>query len=108
MFSSKVVAITGAAHFIINNAGTGVIATVEHLTIAEIERVLNINLWGVIYGTKAFLAIMLAQREGCIVNISSVFGLLATPCNGAYVMSKFAVRGPCIVSRACCLTVTGR
>jgi short-subunit dehydrogenase len=82
-----------AAHFIINNAGTGVIATVEHLTIAEIERVLNINLWGVIYGTKAFLPIMLAQKEGCIVNISSVFGLLATPCNGAYVMSKFAVRG---------------
>jgi short-subunit dehydrogenase len=82
-----------AAHFIINNAGTGVIATVEHLTIAEIERVLKINLWGVIYGTKAFLPIMLAQKEGCIVNISSVFGLLATPCNGAYAMSKFAVRG---------------
>ncbi len=82
-----------AAHFIINNAGTGIIATVEHLTIPEIERVLNINLWGVIYGTKAFLPIMLAQKEGCIVNISSVFGLLATPCNGAYVMSKFAVRG---------------
>jgi short-subunit dehydrogenase len=82
-----------AAHFIINNAGTGVIATVDHLTIAEIERVFNINLWGVIYGTKAFLPIMLAQKEGCIVNISSVFGLLATPCNGAYAMSKFAVRG---------------
>jgi short-subunit dehydrogenase len=83
----------GAVHYIINNAGTGMIATVEHLTIAEIEMVLNINLWGVIYGTKAFLPIMLAQKEGCIVNISSVFGLLATPCNAAYVMSKFAVRG---------------
>lgn len=82
-----------AAHFIINNAGTGVVATVEHLTIPEIERVLNINLWGVIYGTKAFLPIMLAQKDGCIVNISSVFGLLAMPCNAAYVMSKFAVRG---------------
>ncbi len=82
-----------AAHFIFNNAGTGMIATIEHLTITEIEKVLNINLWGVIYGTKAFLSIMLAQKEGCIVNISSVFGLLATPCNGAYVMSKFAVRG---------------
>jgi NAD(P)-dependent dehydrogenase (short-subunit alcohol dehydrogenase family) len=83
----------GAIHYIVNNAGTGVVATVEHLTIAEIERVLNINLWGVIFGTKAFLPIMLAQKEGCIVNISSVFGLLATPCNAAYVMSKFAVRG---------------
>jgi short-subunit dehydrogenase len=83
----------GEVHYIVNNAGTGVIATVEHLTIEEIERVLNINLWGVIYGTKAFLPIMLAQKDGCIVNVSSVFGLLATPCNGAYVMSKFAVRG---------------
>jgi short-subunit dehydrogenase len=92
-FAADVIRDFDAAHYIINNAGTSVIATVEHLTIAEIERVLNINLWGVIYGTKAFLPIMLAQKEGCIVNISSVFGLLAPPCNAAYVMSKFAVRG---------------
>ncbi len=83
----------GAAHFVVNNAGTGLFATVEHLTIEEIERVLNINLWGVIYGTKAFLPVMLAQKEGCIVNISSVMGLLAAPCEAAYCMSKFAVRG---------------
>jgi NAD(P)-dependent dehydrogenase (short-subunit alcohol dehydrogenase family) len=36
-------------------------------------------LWGVIYGTKAFLLMMLAQRDGCIVNISSVFGLVGFP-----------------------------
>lgn len=83
----------GAAHYIVNNAGTSIIATVEHATLEEIERVLNINLWGVIYGTKAFLPIMLEQRSGCIVNISSVFGLIATPCQVAYTMSKFAVRG---------------
>ncbi len=83
----------GAAHFIINNAGTAVLATVEHVSLAEIEKVLSINLWGVIYGTKAFLPLMLKQREGCIVNISSVFGLVATPCSVAYTMSKFAVRG---------------
>ncbi|MBP7779981.1 MAG: SDR family oxidoreductase [Burkholderiaceae bacterium] len=83
----------GAAHFVINNAGTAVLATVEHVSIEEIEKVIAINLWGVIYGTKAFLPIMLKQREGCIVNISSVFGLVATPCSVAYTMSKFAVRG---------------
>lgn len=83
----------GTAHFIVNNAGTSVIATVEHLTLEEIEKVLAINLWGVIYGTKAFLPMMLAQREGCIVNVSSVFGLVAVPAQASYVMSKFAVRG---------------
>lgn len=83
----------GTVHVIINNAGTSVIASVEHLTFDEIEKVLNINLWGVIHGTKAFLPIMLAQKTGCIVNISSVFGLVATPCQAAYTMSKFAVRG---------------
>jgi len=66
----------GAAHFIFNNAGTGVFATVENTEIEEIEKVLNINLWGTIYGTKAFLPIMLAQKEGCIINISSGFGLI--------------------------------
>ena len=83
----------GAAHFIINNAGTSVIARFQTITIEEIEKVININLWGVIYGTKAFLAPMLKQREGCIVNISSVFGLVATPGSVAYTISKFGVRG---------------
>ncbi|MCP5191214.1 MAG: SDR family NAD(P)-dependent oxidoreductase, partial [Pseudomonadales bacterium] len=51
------------------------------------------NMWGVLYGTKAFLPVMLEQGEGCIVNISSVFGLLGFPTQSAYNMSKFAVRG---------------
>jgi NAD(P)-dependent dehydrogenase (short-subunit alcohol dehydrogenase family) len=82
----------GAAHYLINNAGTGVFATVDNMLIEEIEKVLSINLWGTIYGTKAFLPIMLAQKEGCIVNLSSGFGLIAAPCQAAYCMSKFAVR----------------
>jgi NAD(P)-dependent dehydrogenase (short-subunit alcohol dehydrogenase family) len=83
----------GAVHFIVNNAGTATLATFEHVTLEEMEKVLAINLWGVIYGTKAFLPIMQKQREGCIVNISSVFGLVATPCSVAYTISKFGVRG---------------
>jgi short-subunit dehydrogenase len=47
----------------------------------------------VLYGTKAFLPSLLAQREGWIVNISSVFGLIGYSAQGAYNMSKFAVRG---------------
>lgn len=92
-FAADVIADFGSAHTVINNAGIGVIATVEHITYEEMERVININLWGVIHGTKAFLPTMLAQRAGCVVNVSSVFGLLATPCQAAYVMAKFAVRG---------------
>jgi len=83
----------GTAHFVINNAGATMIGTIEHMTVDEIEWQLGINLWGVIYGTKAFLPTLLAQSEGCIVNISSVFGLVGYPAQGAYNISKFGVRG---------------
>lgn len=83
----------GAAHFVINNAGATMVGSIAHLSIDEIEWQLGINLWGVIYGTKAFLPMLLAQKEGCIVNISSVFGLVGFPTQGAYNISKFGVRG---------------
>jgi NAD(P)-dependent dehydrogenase (short-subunit alcohol dehydrogenase family) len=83
----------GAADFLFNNAGVTLIATFEHSTIEEIEWLLSINLWGVIYGTKAFLPMMLERRSGCIVNLSSIFGLVGVPTQSAYNMSKFAVRG---------------
>jgi NAD(P)-dependent dehydrogenase (short-subunit alcohol dehydrogenase family) len=82
----------GAAHFLFNNAGVALVATVEHMSIEEAEWVFAINLWGVVYGTKAFLPLMLRQREGCIVNVSSVFGFVAVPTQSAYCMAKFAVR----------------
>ncbi len=83
----------GTAHFLFNNAGATIVGTVNHTSIAEFEWQLGINMWGVLYGTKAFLPMMLAQREGCIVNISSIFGMIGFPLQGAYNMSKFAVRG---------------
>lgn len=83
----------GTAHFVINNAGATVIGTVANMSIEEYEWQLGINMWGVLYGTKAFMPMMLEQREGCIVNISSVFGLLGYPVQSAYNMSKFAIRG---------------
>lgn len=83
----------GTAHYVINNAGATIFGSVDHTSIEEFEWQLGINMWGVLYGTKAFLPMMLAQQEGCIVNISSVFGLLGFPTQSAYNMSKFAVRG---------------
>lgn len=83
----------GAAHYIFNNAGVSLTATIAHSSIEEIEWQLGVNLWGVIYGTKAFLPILLQQGEGHIVNLSSVFGLVAAPGQSAYNVSKFGVRG---------------
>jgi NAD(P)-dependent dehydrogenase (short-subunit alcohol dehydrogenase family) len=83
----------GAAHYVFNNAGATMVGTIANLGIDELEWQLGINLWGVIYGTKAFLPAMLQQRDGCIVNLSSVFGLVSFPTQGAYNISKFGVRG---------------
>lgn len=91
--AEQVVRDFGSAHYVINNAGATVVGTFEHLTIEEIEWQLAVNLWGVIYGTKAFLPFFLRQNEGCIVNISSVFGIIGYPCQSAYNISKFGVRG---------------
>jgi len=83
----------GTAHVIINNAGATMVGTVANTSIEEYEWQLNLNMYGVLYGTKAFLPMLLAQREGWIVNISSSFGFIAFPAQSAYNMSKFAVRG---------------
>ena len=82
----------GRADYVFNNAGASVIGTFEHLDIDEIEWQLQINLWGVIYGCKAFLPMMRDQNSGCLINISSVFGFVTFPTQSAYNMSKFAVR----------------
>jgi NAD(P)-dependent dehydrogenase (short-subunit alcohol dehydrogenase family) len=83
----------GTAHVVINNAGATVVGTVEHMEIDEYDWQLGINLFGTIYGVKAFLPMMLAQREGCIVNLSSIFGFVGYPAQSAYNISKFGVRG---------------
>lgn len=83
----------GSVHYIFNNAGVTVAGTVEHTSVEDMEWLLGINLHGVMYGTKAFLPIMLDQREGCIVNISSVFGFIGVPGQATYNISKFGVRG---------------
>ena len=89
----QVVGDFGTAHGIINNAGVTVVGTVEHLSLQDIDWQLGINLFGTIYGTKAFLPTFLAQGEGWIVNLSSIFGLVGYPCQSAYNISKFGVRG---------------
>jgi len=83
----------GTAHYVFNNAGVTLVATIANMKIEELEWLLGINLWGVIYGTKAFLPMMLEQNEGHIINVSSVFGFVTVPAQSAYHISKFGVRG---------------
>jgi len=92
-FAAQVKQQYGTAHVVINNAGVAVSQTVNDMTWEDFEWLMGINFWGVAYGTKAFLPMLLAQNEGTIVNISSVFGLIGVPTQSAYNAAKFAVRG---------------
>ncbi|MFA9411803.1 MAG: SDR family NAD(P)-dependent oxidoreductase [Deltaproteobacteria bacterium] len=92
-FASDVVEAHGAAHILVNNAGVTVYASFEEHDIEDLEWILGVNIWGVIYGCKFFLPHLKAAGEGHIVNLSSVFGIIAPPLQTSYVASKFAVRG---------------
>jgi NAD(P)-dependent dehydrogenase (short-subunit alcohol dehydrogenase family) len=92
-WADRVAAEHGGVHLVVNNAGVALGATIEQVTYADLEWLFGINFWGVVHGTKAFLPHLLAAEEGHIVNVSSVFGLIAVPGQGAYNAAKFAVRG---------------
>lgn len=83
----------GRVHAIVNNAGVSLRATVEDMEYDDLEWLMNINFWGVVYGTKAFLPHIRAAGTGHVVNVSSVFGLIGVPTQSGYNASKFAVRG---------------
>ncbi len=91
--AADVIAKHGRVDLVINNAGVTCDATINELGYDDFEWLFGINFWGVVYGTKAFLPHLLERRAGTIVNISSVFGLMAFPRQAAYNASKFAVRG---------------
>lgn len=83
----------GRVNLIFNNAGVGLGSTIEGVSYDDFEWIMNINFWGVVYGTKAFLPHLRSAGDGHVINVSSVFGLHAAPGNGTYNASKFAVRG---------------
>ena len=76
-----------------NNAGVTVSQTAADAAPEDDEWVIDVNFWGVVHGTRAFLPILLKQDAGAIVNVSSVFGMIGFPTQSAYCASKFAVRG---------------
>ncbi|WP_406814563.1 SDR family NAD(P)-dependent oxidoreductase [Mycobacterium sp. M23085] len=83
----------GKVNQIYNNAGITFIGSIEDSRFKDIERVIDVDFWGVVNGTKAFLPHLIASGDGHVVNISSALGLFSAPGQAAYVSAKFAVRG---------------
>ena len=78
---------------VVNNAGVSVFGAFEELDEAELRRVLDVNLWGVIHGCHVFLPDLMARPKGHIVNTASMAGVAGMPWQTIYCTSKFAVRG---------------
>ena len=83
----------GKVNQIYNNAGIAFSGDIEVTQFKDIERVMDVDYWGVVNGTKAFLPHLIASGDGHVINTSSVFGLFAVPGQAAYNSAKFAVRG---------------
>ena len=92
-WADEVAADHGKVNLVFNNAGVALVSTVEGIEYDDFERVMNVNFWGTVYCTRAFLPHLKATGEGHIVNISSVFGLMGVPAQCAYNSAKFAMRG---------------
>ena len=89
----KIIADSGRIDILINNAGYGMFGPIEEISIKEIKEQFETNFFGTIRLIKAIVPIMRKQRNGTIVNISSMVGRFGVPLNAAYVSSKFALEG---------------
>ena len=83
----------GRVNVVINNAGVALAGDLADLDYSDMEWIVGINFWGVVHGTKEFLPHLIASGDGHVVNISSLFGLISMPGQGAYNATKYAVRG---------------
>jgi short-subunit dehydrogenase len=91
--ADEAVAAFGRIDTWVNDAGVSFYAPLAEAAADELERVIRVNLLGVIYGTKVALEHLRAQDEGAVINISSVLGTRAVPLQSAYVASKYGVKG---------------
>jgi NADP-dependent 3-hydroxy acid dehydrogenase YdfG len=93
LYADGVVQHFGKVNQIYNNAGIAFAGDIEASQFKDIERVMDVDFYGVVNGTKVFLPHLIASGDGHVINISSVFGLFAVPGQAAYNAAKFAVRG---------------
>jgi short-subunit dehydrogenase len=80
-------------NIVINNAGVALYGQFHEIDQSQMDWLFNINFWGVVHGSRAFIPHLQRQREAHIVNVSSIFGIIAPPGQTAYAAAKFAVRG---------------
>lgn len=92
-YAAEVAAHFGQVNVVVNNAGVALAGDVADLSYKDMDWIVGINFWGVVHGTKEFLPHLIASGDGHVVNLSSLFGLLAMPGQSAYNATKFAVRG---------------
>jgi short-subunit dehydrogenase len=92
-FAQAAIAAHPALNIVINNAGVALIGQFSEVDQSQMDWLFNINFWGVVHSTRAFLPHLSRQREAHIANLSSLFGIIAPPGQTAYAASKFAVRG---------------
>jgi NAD(P)-dependent dehydrogenase (short-subunit alcohol dehydrogenase family) len=92
-FAADVLARHKRVTLLINNAGVAMHGTFEEISVADLEWLMGINFWGMVYGVRNFLPILKQQPQSRIVNLSSIFGIISPAGQTAYCASKFAVRG---------------
>lgn len=92
-FAQSAIAAHPGLNIVVNNAGVALLGQFNEIDQAQMDWLMNINFWGVVHATRAFLPHLGRQREAHIVNLSSIFGIIAPPGQTAYAAAKFAVRG---------------
>ena len=92
-FAANATAAHPGLNIVINNAGVALLGQFHEIDQSQMEWLFNINFWGVVHSTRAFLPQLATRPEAHIVNISSIYGIVAPPGNTAYGAAKFAVRG---------------
>jgi short-subunit dehydrogenase len=92
-FAREAIAAHPALNIVINNAGVALLGQFHEIDQAQMEWLFNINFWGVVHSTRAFLPHLASRPAAHIVNLSSIFGIVAPPGQTAYGAAKFAVRG---------------